>query len=88
MPVSCHHNNINNSGFGKYTTLKPVNGTIVKRNTPKKTRTIKISEDLYQRFREHSRRYYNIETYETILENLLECFQEHNKDKYWYNMNR
>jgi hypothetical protein len=88
MSTTCHHKNINNSGFGKYTSLKPVNATIARRKVPKKTRTIKISEELYTRFREHSRRYYNVETYETILEDLLECFQEHNKDKYWFNMDR
>ena len=48
-------------------------------------RTIKISEPLYQRLREHSSKYYNIESYETILGNLLDCFDKHNQDTRWYN---
>lgn len=50
--------------------------------------TLRISEELYQKFYHHSRRYYNSDSYETILENLLNNFEEHNKDRYWYNMDR
>ena len=59
-----------------------------KPSTNTRTRTIRISEELYKKFFEHSRRYYNTEPYETILENLLNCYDEHNQDKYWFNMDR
>jgi hypothetical protein len=74
-----------NIGFGNLSGLRPINTTtttIVKRKVPK-TRTIEISEDLYQRFREHSRRHYNIETYETIIKDLLDCYSKHNDTK-WF----
>ena len=64
------------------TRLIPINN-----NNNKKTKTIKISEQLYERFVQHSRKYYNVETYETILENLLDCFDKHNEDKRWWNNN-
>jgi hypothetical protein len=51
------------------------------------TRVMNISEQLYKRFVEHSRRFYDVESYETILENLINCYEEHNKDKHWYNTN-
>jgi hypothetical protein len=51
----------------------------------KKTRIIRISEKLYDRLAEHSRHYYNHETYETILNDLLDCYDKHNEDKHWYN---
>jgi hypothetical protein len=54
-------------------------------NTITTTRTIIISEELYQRFYNHSCKYYDIESYETILSNLLDCYEEHNKDKHWFN---
>ena len=43
----------------------------------------KIREQLYRRFVGHSMRYYNVETYETILENLIKCYEEHNQDTRW-----
>jgi hypothetical protein len=51
---------------------------------PKPTRTMKISEPLYRRFVGFSRRYYNVESYETILENLIKCYEEHHQDTRWY----
>ena len=42
---------------------------------------MKISEPLYQRLFDHSRKYYDGEPYETIIENLLDCFDKHNSDK-------
>ena len=47
----------------------------------KATKTMKISGQLHQRFLDHSRKYYNAETYEIILENLLDCYEKHNSDK-------
>ena len=49
------------------------------------TKTMKISGSLYQRFLDHSSKYYNVETYEIILKDLLDNFDKHNEDKRWYN---
>ena len=46
---------------------------------------MEISEQLHQRFIEHSLKYYNVETYEIILEDLLDCFDKHNQDVRWWN---
>ena len=48
---------------------------------------MKISEPLYRRFVGFSKRYYDVETYETILENLINCYEENNQDKRWYHNN-
>ena len=53
----------------------------------KTSRTIRISEELYKKICEHSRRYYNTEPYETIIENLLESYEKHNQDKHWWDNN-
>jgi hypothetical protein len=72
----------NNYGFVNLVSLRPVTSspppsTISTTNNAKKipktktkTRTMRISEDLYQKFVNFSERYYNIETYSTILEDL------------------
>jgi hypothetical protein len=79
-----------NIGLGNLTSLKPViiasSVEETKKSKPKvpKTRIIRISEPMYLRFVGFSRRYYNVESYETILENLIKCYEEHNKDRYWY----
>ena len=69
----------------KDTTTNNNHNSSKKPTTNTRTRTIRISEELYKKFFEHSRRYYNMEPYETILENLLKCYDEHNQDKYWFN---
>jgi hypothetical protein len=80
----------NNSGFGNLTTLRVIsssnttNSTTDNKNKIPKTSIIRISEPLYRRFVGHSRRYYNVETYETILENLIKCYEERHQDTYWY----
>ena len=80
---------LRNGQFGRYTNLKEIsvvdNSTNEKdsNKVPKPTRTIKISEQLYRRFIGHSIRYYNVETYETILENLLNNFDKNNQGKTW-----
>ena len=48
---------------------------------------MKISEEIFQRFKDHSRKYYNIETYDTIIQDLLNNFEKHNPNKYWFNNN-
>jgi hypothetical protein len=77
--------------FGNLVGLKPVNNipttnietttTKTRNKKPKipKTRIIRISEDLYQRFHSHSKRYYNVEIYEFILNELLDCYEKHNE---------
>lgn len=81
----------NNMGFGNLTSLRPINTTTnttnnnnkIKKPKVPKTRVIRISESLYERFHQHARKYYNVEPYETILENLLDCYDKHNDTK-WF----
>ena len=56
------------------------NNSTTKSKKPKspKTRIICISENLYQRFHSHARSYYNVESYETILENFLNFYEKNN----------
>ena len=78
-------------GFGNLTTLKEISttdNTNNKKSKQRKTRVIRISEDLYLHFIDFSKRYYNVESYNTILENLLKDFEYHNKDKTWRDIDR
>lgn len=81
---------LRNGEFGRYTTLKEIttiDSTNNKRSKqPPKTRVIRISEDLYLHFVNFSNRYFNVEPYDAILENLLKCYEEHNQDKTWRNI--
>src|SRR5688500_11908712 len=73
--------------LGIRTGFNPVTSTSNNNNKKRKvskTRIIRISEELYQKFSSHSRRYYNVEPYETILLNLLETFEKHNQSDYSY----
>ena len=76
----------NNTGFGNLTTLRvisPTNSTTDNKNKiPKPTRTIKISEQLYRRFVGHSQKFYNVESYETILSDLLESYSKYHEPDY------
>ena len=73
----------NNLNFTSITTTRLRKCT---RNSDKNTtKTMKISGSLYQRLFDHSRKYYNVESYETILEDLLDSFDKHNPDKRWWN---
>jgi hypothetical protein len=79
---------LRNGQFGRYTTLKETNVATAENNKRKntkvpKTRVIRINEDLYFKFVNFSQRYYNVESYSEILENLLKCYEEHNQDKTW-----
>jgi hypothetical protein len=53
-----------------------------------KTRTIRISEDLYQSLKQHANRYYNRDSYEVILSDLLDCYQKHNNTYWYHNLDR
>ncbi len=76
-----------NGEFGRYTTLKEISldntNNKKKSKQPPKTRIIRISEPLYQKFVNFSERYYNVESYSTILENLINEFESRNQDKRW-----
>jgi hypothetical protein len=76
-----------NQGLGNLVNFKPLDSTTIttNNNNKKKTKTIKISEQLYDRFVEHSRKYYNVEPYETILLNLLDSFDKNNDNVRWWN---
>jgi hypothetical protein len=75
-----------NVGLGRYTTLRPVITAEEKDpNKIPKTRIIRISEPLYRRFVGLSQRYYNVEPYETILENLIKFYEEHNEPDFHWN---
>jgi len=52
--------------------------------TPIETRTIIISEKLYDKFKEHSQKYYDFEPYETILENLIDFYEKNNERELKY----
>lgn len=70
------------------TTTETTNNTTTAIGGEKKTsRTILISEKLYDRISEHAHHYYNHETYETIINDLLDSFDKHNPDKHWWNNN-
>jgi hypothetical protein len=80
-----------NVGFGRLTTLKPINvdntnssNNNKKSKVQKPTRIIKISNHTYRMLVGHSQRFYDVESYDVILENLLRCYNECHQDKSWY----
>lgn len=75
--------NGHNMGFGNLCNLKPVINTEYSNpNRAPKTRIIRISEQMYSRFVAHSQKFYNVESYETILSDLLDCYQKQNTPDY------
>ena len=70
----------NLTNLGRYTNLREVEIDPSTNNLEPKTRTMKISEHLYRRFVAHSKKYYNVESYETILSNLLSSYDEVRKN--------
>jgi hypothetical protein len=52
--------------------------------TRKKTRVIRISDDLYLHFIDFSKRFFDAVSYDEILENLLKCYEEQHPDTRWY----
>ena len=77
--------NKSSNPFGPMTSLREV--TINTSNNHlevPKTRIIRISEFMWRRMVAHSKRYYNVEDYDTILGNLLDCYDQNNKGKFWY----
>ena len=49
-----------------------------------------ISEELYEKLKEHSSKYYDIEPFETIIGNLIDDFDKHNQDnnRWYHKMNQ
>jgi hypothetical protein len=48
------------------------------------TKIIGIKPETYERLKSHSRRYYNIETYDIILIDLLDCYNKQHEKKYYF----
>ena len=42
---------------------------------------------MYEKFLSHSRKFYDVVSYNEIIENLLKCYEEHNQDTRWYHNN-
>lgn len=47
------------------------------------TRIIRVTEPTYLKFREHSRMYHNVSSYEEILNELLDFYAKHHDKKYF-----
>jgi hypothetical protein len=45
--------------------------------------TIRVTEPTYSKFREHSRMYHNVSSYEDILNELLDFYAKHHEKKYF-----
>ena len=84
----------NNRGFGNLCNLKRVipatAGSELEEDTDKvpNTKILRVSNEIYEKFLSHSRRFYNVESYSQILENLLRDFEEHNQNKRWRDIDR
>ena len=86
---------LRNGEFGRYTTLKEITIDDITSNSSssnnnnkeskvhKPTRIIRISEYTYRRLISHSQKFYDVVSYNEIIENLLKDFESHNKDKTW-----
>lgn len=83
---------LRNGEFGRYTTLKEVStigNTTTSNNNNKEskvqkpTRIIRISEYTYRRLISHSQKFYDVVSYNEIIENLLKCYEEHYQGKSW-----
>ncbi len=90
---------LRNGEFGRYTTLKEITGidntTTSSNNNDndkeskihKPTRIIRISEYTYRRLISHSQKFYDVVSYNEIIENLLKDFESHNQGKSWRDLN-
>ncbi len=73
----------NNTTINQSDNDKNDNDTSTNQYTDDNTKIMKITLNTFQRLKEHSRRYYNIETYDTIIRDLIDCYDKHNDTK-WY----
>ena len=88
-----------NHSFGNLCNLRPVSSTstttattdtIVEDDntnqyTDFNTKIMKITNNTYLRLKAFSRRHYNIETYDTIIKDLLDCYDKQHDQKYFLN---
>ena len=65
--------------------ISTIDNTTGNEKVQKPTRIIGISEYTYRRLISHSKRFYDVVSYNEIIENLLKCYEEHNQDTRWYN---
>jgi hypothetical protein len=86
----------NNRGFGNLCNLKPV---VPASSVPvvaaiesaeeedidkiPNTKILRISNEIYEKFLSHSQKFYDVVSYNEIIDNLLKCYEEHNQDKRW-----
>jgi hypothetical protein len=63
------------------------NTTITNQYTDFNTKIMKITNNTYLRLKDHSRKYYDIESYDTIIKDLLDCYGKHNDQKNGFNYN-
>ena len=98
MGIKGGHRN-NNYGFGNLCNLKPVvpassatiaataavESAVEEEDIDKipNTKILRISNEIYEKLLSHNRKFYNVESYNQILDNLLRDFEEHNQDKCW-----
>jgi hypothetical protein len=68
--------------LGRYVGLREVEIDPSTNKMEPKSRTICISELLYRRFVAFSKRHYNVESYEVILNDLLNSYEKNNKSDY------
>ena len=87
----------NNMGFGNLVNLRPVipatvlGGAaaateVIEEDTTNKipnTRILRISNEIYEKFLSHSQKFYDVVSYNEIIENLLKDFESHNQNKTW-----
>jgi hypothetical protein len=76
----------NNSGFGNLCNLREVSTNNL--NEPKKDKTILISTKLHQKFINHSRKFYNVVSYEEILNNLIDFYETHSENQSYIHYSR
>ncbi len=84
-----------NTGLGRLITMKEItnnnndddNDNNKESKVQKPTRIMKISEHTYRMFVGHAKQFYDVETYDIILENLIRDFDFHNQNKSWRDIN-
>ena len=84
-----------NHSFGNLCNLRPVNNTTTtttaetegqdttNQYTDFNTKIMKITNNTYQRLKDHSRKYYNIESYDIIIQNLIDHYDK-SHDQKWF----
>ena len=80
-----------NMGFGNLVNLRPVIPTTTaategEEDTTNKipnTKILRISNEIYEKFVSHSQKFYDVVSYNEIIENLLKDFEFHNQNKSW-----